>query len=1084
MKKNEAWYLFWEKRRLKTLLIMKFLALFLFVSTLQLSAKVYSQVAKVTLNLENVSFEQLVKELEVTTGYTFLYREAQVENLKDLNIKCKKESLDKVLDQCLQGSNLTYQLVDKTVVIVPGKENPSVPQVKKRKVEGIVRDVRGETLPGVAVLLSGTTVGVATDVNGKYILEFPDQKDAVLLFSFVGMKTQRVPVGDRNHIDVVMESEQQQMEEVVVVAYGTRKKGTIAGSVSVVGGEKLEKIPTASFDQALQGSIPGMMVLSNTGEPSAAATFQIRGTNSINAGTAPLFILDGIAISSDDFSAINPSDIESISVLKDASSTSIYGARAANGVVVITTRRGRMGDKGKINLRTQIGFSTLAYGKWNQMNTSERLDYEEEIGLRIPGSYDREALEKINIDWRDKVYNDAAPFRNYELSASGAGSVFNYFISGGYYSQEGVAVGSDFSRWSLRANLEAKVTDWFKMGTNTALSYEKIEEADEGEYTSVTPISASRFMLPYWDPYTADGEIASVSDGSWLGTNQNPLEWLANNPMKRNKMKLITSIFAEIRPIEGLVFRTIGGVDGMDLRTTQKSNSQYVPNNGSGRVGNGFQRNYNLTWTNTLTYNFDLNALHNFNFLLGQEAVSYEAEAFSAVIRGQNNDKLLNMSTGTDASNWNDSKTGSTYLSVFFRGEYNFNQKYYADFSVRRDGSSKFGKNSRWANFWSVGLMWNAKAESFLDKYEWLSNAQLSFSIGTSGNSSIPSYDHLALVSGGAKYDGMPGIAVTSRGNENLTWEKLLTTNVALKLGFLNRINVEVEFYNKNTSDMLMEVPTTFLTGYAYKWDNIGEMLNRGVEFNVNVDVIRRGDWRWNINANASYNHNEITELYNGQDEYVISTTNLMLKVGHSYGEFYTNRFYGVYPVNGDALWLDKNGKITNVFDENDKVLVGKSCNAPWQGGFGTTVSWKGLSLNAVFSWVADRWMMNNDRYFDESNGTFASMNQSRKLLYNRWKNPGEVAEIPRHGVASQFDTRLLEDASFLRLKNLTLGYNLPANVLKKTRVIERAYLYAQAQNLLTFTKFQGMDPESNMNMYQAAYPLSRQFSVGLEIGF
>lgn len=1061
---------------------MKFLALFLFLLNFQAPAKVYSQMVKVTLNLEKVSFERLVKELEATTGYTFLYQDAHVEQLKELSVKCQKVGLDKVLDRCLEGSNLSYRLVDRTVIIVPAKMQ--LPQIKKKKVEGVVTDEAGEALPGVAVLLDGTTLGTATGVDGKFALEFPETRDAVLVISFLGMKTQRVRVENRTVINVRLESEQQQMDEVVVVAYGTRKKGTIAGSVSVVSGDKLENVPTASFDQALQGSTPGMMVLANTGEPSASATFQIRGTNSINAGTAPLFILDGIAISSGDFSAINPSDIESISVLKDAASTSIYGARAANGVVVITTRRGRMGDKGKLTLRAQVGISTLAYGKWDQMNTRERLDYEEEIGLRMSGTYDREMLEKINIDWRDEVYNDAAPFRNYELSASGGSSVFNYFISGGYYSQKGIAVGSDFSRWSVRANLEAKLTDWLKVGTNTALAYENIEEADEGEYTTVTPISASRFMLPYWNPYAPDGSLASVAKGTWLGTNQNPLEWLANNPRKRNKTKLITTLFLELRPVEGLVIRSAGGVDGMDLRTNQKSNSQYLPNNGSGRVGNAFQRSYNLTWTNTANYAFSLKDRHNFNFLLGQEAINNEAEAFNVVVRGQTNDKILNMSTGINASSWGDSKVGSTYLSFFCRGEYNFNYKYYAEFSARREGSSKFGKNSKWANFWSVGLMWNAKSESFLDKCEWLSNAQLSFSVGTSGNSSIPSYDHLALVSGGAKYDEMAGIAVSSKGNEDLTWEKLLTTNVALKLGFFNRLNMDIEFYNKKTSDMLMEVPVNFLTGYAYKWDNIGEMINRGVEINLSTDIIRKGDWRWNVNVNASYNLNKITELYNGQDEYEMSTTNLKLKVGRSYGEFYTNRFAGVNPVNGDALWYDKEGNLTNVFDENDKVLIGKNCNAPWQGGFGTTLSWKGLSLNAVFSWVANRWMMNNDRYFDESNGLFTSMNQSRKLLYNRWKTPGDIAEIPRHGVTPQFDTHILEDASFLRLKNVTLGYNLPANLLRRTKVIERIYCYVQAQNLLTFTKFQGMDPESNLNMYQAAYPLSRQFSLGLEIGF
>ncbi len=323
MKKNEAWCLFWKKRRLKTLLIMKFLALFLVVSTFQLSAKVYSQIAKVTLNLERVSFDRLAKELEAATGYTFLYREAQVEQLNDLSVKCKKEDLNKVLDECLKGTHLTYRLVDRTIVIVPATESRTVTEEVRRKVEGVVRDEKGEPLPGVAVMLEGTTFGVATDGRGKYALEFADTKEAVLDFSFIGMKSQRIPVAGRTVIDVKMESEQQQIDEVVVVAYGTRKKGTIAGSVSTVKSEKLANVPAAGFDQALQGQSPGVTVLASSGEPSKPSTFQIRGTNSINSGTSPLFILDGVPISNTDFNTISPNDIESVTVLKDASSTSI-----------------------------------------------------------------------------------------------------------------------------------------------------------------------------------------------------------------------------------------------------------------------------------------------------------------------------------------------------------------------------------------------------------------------------------------------------------------------------------------------------------------------------------------------------------------------------------------------------------------------------------------------------------------------------------------------------------------------------------------------------------------------------------------
>lgn len=952
----------------------------------------------------------------------------------------------------------------------------------------VVSKSNNEPLIGVSILQKGTTNGVVTDIDGNYVLQVQGG-EATLVFSYIGMQTQELKVNSRTGVlNVVMQDDTQLVDEVVVVAYGVRKKGTIAGSVSTVKGDKFESVPAASFDQALQGQASGLQVMSNSGEPSAAASFQIRGVNSINAGVSPLFILDGIAVSADDFSALNPSDIESVSVLKDASSTSIYGARAANGVVVITTKRGKMGEKGHITARAQYGVSKLAYGKWNQMNTSERLDYEEEIGLRVPGTYDRELLERTNIDWRDAVYNDNAPFSNVELQFSGASDRYNYYVSGGVYNQEGIALGSDFTRYSFRANLEAKLNSWFKIGTNSAVSYEDISEATSGEYTTVTPISAARFMLPYWNPYKADGSYASVSDDTWLGTNVNPLEWQANNPTNSNKWKVMANLYGELRPIEGLVIKSIGGIDFLDRRGDVSSNPSYLPNMGEGYLGRSFSRYYNLTWTNTINYVFDYKDDHHFNVLLGQEAVNNQSEAFSIITRGQSSDKLLNMASATRAESPSDSFSGSTYLSFFARGEYNYQGKYYADFSVRRDGSSRFGKNSRWANFWSVGLMWDAKREAFLEDYEWLTNAQLSASVGTSGNSSIPPYDHLALFAGGPTYglEGsvLPGIAPYSRGNEDLTWEKLLTTNIALKLGFFDRINVVAEFYHKKTTDMLMAVPVTLTSGYVEQWDNIGAMVNKGVDLSFDIDILRMRDFRWNVGANISYNHNEITELYGGRDVYELANTNLLLKKGHSYGEFYVNRFAGVNPVNGDALWYDKDGNITNVYSENDKVLVGKNSIAPWQGGFSTMFSWKGLSVSAQFSWVKDRWVMNNDRYFDESNGMFINQNQSKKLLYDRWKKPGDIASVPRHGVVMEFDDRLLEDASFLRLKNLNISYSFDRKLLQKTRIIENLRVFAQAQNLFTFTKFQGMDPESTGNMYQAQYPMSRQFSIGLEVGF
>ena len=471
--------------------------------------------------------------------------------------------------------------------------------------------------------------------------------------------------------------------------------------------------------------------------------------------------------------------------------------------------------------------------------------------------------------------------------------------------------------------------------------------------------------------------------------------------------------------------------------------------------------------------------------MVGQEGVDYRTEGFQVVTTGQNNDSFTLLSSGTRATSWANSSSSHAFLSFFARGEYNYNERYYADFSLRSDASSRFGKEGRWATFWSLGFMWNMRKERFMHNAKWINNAQIALSTGTSGNSSIPDYDHLALVGSGANYMGYAGIAPASQGNEKLSWEQLWTSNIAFHFGFFNRINADLELYHKKTTNMLMLVPQSYVNnGFGTRWDNVGAMVNSGAEISLSFDVLRINDFAWNINTNASYNHNAITELYNGLDEYEMSGTSTKLKVGHAVGEFYINRYAGVNPANGDALWLDKNGKITNEFREEDKVYVGKNFNAPWQGGFGTSLAYKGVSLSANFSWVADRWMFNNDRFFEESNGLYSAYNQSKRLLYDRWKEPGDIADIPRYGVTPQMDSRFLEDASFMRLKNVMLSYDFPAQLLKKSRCISRARIYLQAQNLFTWTKFSGLDPESTSNVYQAQYPVSRQFSCGVDITF
>ena len=681
---------------------------------------------------------------------------------------------------------------------------------------------------GVSVLEKGTTNGVITDINGNYSITVT-KSPATLQFSYVGMKTIDKQVTASTRINLTMENDAQMVEEVVVVAYGVRKKGTIAGSVSTVKAEKMEDVPAPSFDQALQGQAPGLMVLSDSGEPSKAATFRIRGTNSINSGKDPLFILDGVAISSSDFNTISPNDIESISVLKDASSTSIYGARASNGVVVITSKRGRMGEAAKVTFRTQLGFSQLASKDWDQMNTDERIQFEKEVGLDKGQDYEK--LSKTNINWLDKVYNDTAPLQNYELSVNGGTEKLNYYVSGSYYDQDGIAVGSTFERVGFRANVEAKANKWLKIGTNSMFAYQEVEQSDDGEYALWAPISASFFMLPYWNPYKEDGSLALQDDGSWKGTTENPLAWMANNPLSNKKYKLLSTFYAEVTPVKNLTIRSQLSADYGHTTSFYQSFPSYKPNNNYGGAQRSSFDMLNLMITNTANYRFMLNDVHSFNFMVGQEGENYHYEGFQLTTRGQTNDILTNLASGSTASSWSDPVTEYSFLSFFARGEYNYDDRYYADFSIRGDGSSRFGTDNHWGAFWSVGFMWNLRKEKFMQKYDWLTNAQIAVNTGTSGNSSINNYEHLALVSGGYKYDNESGIAISQLGNEELSWESTWATNVALHLGFIDRINLDVEFYNKKTTNMLMAVPISYTsTGFGTRWDNVGAMRNRGVE--------------------------------------------------------------------------------------------------------------------------------------------------------------------------------------------------------------------------------------------------------------
>lgn len=952
---------------------------------------------------------------------------------------------------------------------------------QSKEIKGIVYDKTNHTpIPGVSIYLKGnTTVGTVSDIAGNFSIKA--SPNDIIVFTFIGMKTQEIPVNTiktNSPLQINLEEEQEKLDEVVVIGYGTRKKGSMTGTVSVVEAKKLETIPIASFDQALQGQAAGVQIYTNSGQPNAASSISIRGINSISAGNTPLFIVDGMEVSSSVFSTIPPSDIANVSILKDASSTAIFGARATNGVIILTTKSGMMSDQAKINVRVQIGVSSIVKNKWNLMNTTEKLDYEEEIGLHANDpNWKRSDWENVNVDWRDAVFNDNALTQSYELSVGGGTNKSRYYISGNYHNQEGITYKTNFERYSIRANIETQANNWFKIGANTSLTYRKASGTPENQYYINTPLGAVRYMNPYWD-YNG-----RVKDGTWKGKGENPLEYVENNPSYSDAAKILLTGFLQVAPLKGLTIKSLGGVDYNDGRATGKSNPEYFASNGEGVVIENASRNYRLLLTNTVNYQCQIKELHNLNFLAGQEANYYQGSEFEAMAFGLTDNRLLEFGLGTSWKNGKSSKIETAFLSYFGRVEYNYDEKYFADATYRRDGSSRFGKDSKYGNFWSLGLMWNFRKENFAEKLPSLTQGQISLSIGTQGNSSIPNYAHLATVSAGASYNNLNGF-LPSIGNENLTWEKTRTIDFGIKLGFHNRYNLNVNYYHKLTSDMLMSIPYSLTSGFASGWGNVGKMTNSGIEVEMMADVVKTKNFLWSVSANFAYNKSKIKELYHGIQEYTEANSGIKYTVGRPLGEFEMVRWAGVNPLNGDALWYTKEGEITNQYKESDAVLTGKTYHAPWTGGFSTTLTYKNLSLNAQFSWVADRYMINNDRLQDESNGRDAATQQSRTLLYDRWKKPGDIAKIPRHGIGPKIDTRFLEDASFLRLKNLMLAYDLPRDWMRRSGFLTNTRIYVQGQNLLTFTPFSGMDPESSMNVYLAQYPLSKQFTFGLELAF
>lgn len=984
-----------------------------------------------------------------------------------------------------------------------------------RTVKGTVIDEStDEPVIGASVVPAGYNAGATTDVDGHFSLVI-NSKVKEITVSYVGMKTKTVPVSDNMTIYLAPTSEL--LDAVIVTGYGSGKKlGSVVGSVAVVGEATFENVSTPSFVDALQGQVSGLSVLSSSGDPSSLENeVRLRGVNSLNSSLTPLFILDGAPVTATVFSTLNPSDIQSITVLKDAASVAIYGSRAANGVIVITSKKGKHNEKANVTLRAKYGWSQMADENIEMMNSRQYVKYRDLIGQPVSDEQ-RYAAEVLGIDtdWRSEIFDGSAPTYSLEGSISGGSESTTYYLSLNHLDQQGIIEQSGMRRETLRISLATRINDWFRVGFQGNLGYTKYQTNNEsnaiysgaGVY-GTNPMVVARRALPMDSPYyytfDENGNVVWGDKAYYLHYTKMPLPSYndKNRRVWRNRLTINANIFEQINPIEGLTIRAQQAVDAYDsrLKNTGFAHSPlYTPMGDSYEVDSAneegvvegynqqsFSRYYSFTYTNTAEYKFKIAGVHNISALAGHESIITNSEGFGVFSEGHSDVRqpLLYQGTSVSVDDLSQTITEASMNSFFFNASYNYDDKYFFEANYRRDGSSYFAPGHRWAGFYSLGAMWNAKSEKFLADVKWLDDARLRVSYGTTGNSSFANYAYFGLVGSGSNYNGSGSLGISQVPNPELSWETVKSFDAGINVGLIGIFNVDVDFYNKNTYDMLMAIPYSYTTGVGSGWGNIASMRNTGVDVDVRANILNTKDWSWDVRANFNYNKNQITKLFNGLDELAISQSSIIYKKGHVANEFYMVRYAGVDPRDGKQMWYTREGNLTKTFnEERDAVCTNKSQYAPWSGGFGTGLRWKDLSLRMDFTWAANKYMVNNDLWFIQNNTFSQTYNQTTEML-NVWTTPGQVTDIPAAGQELQFDDRWLEDASFVRLKNLTVQYSLPKSLISKAQLSE-VNIHFTGRNLLTFTGFTGYDPEPESNIVAFFYPNTRQYEIGIDVTF
>ena len=1041
-----------------------------------LNLNIYSQ--SISLKMSNVSVKKAMTELQTKSGYSFVYIAGDVDT--DRTVSINASQLKDAVAQILKGQNVSYEIQGKNIVIKKGSQQ-QVTSGKRKKVTGTVKDANGETIIGATVVEKGTTNGTVTDFDGNFVLEATEGTS--LEISYIGYKTQQLTADSGKTLAVILNEDTEVLDEVVVMGYTTQSRNTLTGAAVALKEEKLKDVSTANVSSMLDGKVAGMNVSVSSGKPGGTGRIRIRGKGSLGSSLDPIWVVDGVIYNEDP--RLSPNEIDNLSVLKDASSTALYGSRASNGVIVITTKKGSK-DRQKFRVNIQQGLSDLSWGNLEMMNAQQLYDYQSAFNS---SSWFTPDLLKHDTDWMD-LATQTGLYTNASVSYQGGNEKVDSYLLLDYYRETGAVKEMNYNRYTIRNNNDYKIHEKFKAFTKLQGQYVHTKDQTASLYDSY-------LYLPWDYPYNEDGTVRTGKEQDWYGRDK-------NNYLERQYKNFSAYENFYVSATAGFVWTLL---DGLTFESNNNVNykiardESYVdPNTIGGQAKSGTISNTNAITANYFTnqmlrYKTNINGKHDIQALVAYEYSRRFYEVTSATAKGIISGKeVISGTTGMDAMSG--TKQAFNIQSVLSNVNYSFDGRYMLQASYRLDGSSKFGKDNQYGSFYTFSGAWNFNREKFMQPLsDILTAGKLRASWGVVGNMPDGYYNHLSLYTA-SMYNEEPASFPNQLGNKDLSWEKNQTLNVGVDLSFFNRVNLSLDYYNKYTSDLLYYVKFSAITGYGGQWQNIGAVRNKGFELNLDANLLSLKDWQWDFSFNLAHNKNKIEELYGGAPQ--ISGLR-RFEEGRDMDDLYMAEWAGVDPETGSPQWYttDEDGKrvLTNSYSEatGAKTYVG-SAAPKVTGGFNTMLTWKDLSFSASFAYSMGAKLYASGRELLDSDGAYDTYNQMvLKDGWVRWEKPGDIATHPKaisggNANAHKTSSRYLEDADYLTLKNITLAYRLPKNFLSKLG-LEDVTLSFSADNLFTITPYSQVDPatasyEGNGAGSRTVYPTVRKYVFGLSVGF